>query len=66
MPQEGRVQVLAEHGRLPSTVGYVADTSNFFDSVTVGGGAEPRFRLRGAVAGNDGGGANKKINLLVR
>lgn len=35
MPQEGRVQVLAERGRLPSTVGYVADTSSFFDKVTV-------------------------------
>lgn len=42
MPQEGRVQILAERGRLPSTVGYVADTSNFFDKVTVRVAA-PRF-----------------------
>lgn len=43
MPREGRVQVLAGRGRLPSTVGYVADTSNFFDKVTVRG--KPEFVL---------------------
>eukprot|EP00903_Cladosiphon_okamuranus_P022806 g20998.t1 len=35
MPQQGRVQVLAERGRFPSTVGYVADASNFFHKVTM-------------------------------
>ena len=36
MPQVGRVQVLAEQEGSHTTIGYVVDSSNFFDNVTVG------------------------------
>ena len=36
LPEVGRVQVRAKQEGSPTTIGYVVDSSNFFNNVTVG------------------------------
>lgn len=44
MPQTGRVQVYADRRLLPTTLGFVADTANLFELVTVGPARDYKYQ----------------------